>query len=62
MINDINTVHTTINGRITTQSTAAKAGGRLIILPVDVKIPPLPRPECATDIDWAVGCQRSTGY
>jgi hypothetical protein len=55
MLKAINTAHATTNGRITTQSIASRPGGRLIILPVDGKIPPLPRPEGATDIDWAVG-------
>ena len=62
MLNAINTARTTTNGRIATQSTASEPRYRLIILPVDGKIPPLSRPECAADIDWAVGWQRSTGY
>jgi hypothetical protein len=55
MIKDINTAPATINGRMAAKSTASKPGCRLIILPVDGKIPPLPRPEGATDIDWAIG-------
>jgi hypothetical protein len=44
------------------KSTTPKPGCRPIILPVDGKISPFSRPECAADIDWAVGWQRSTGY
>jgi hypothetical protein len=55
MINGINTAPATIDGRMPAKSTASKPGCRLIILPVDGKIPPLPRPEGATDIDWAIG-------
>ena len=62
MIKTINTARATTKGRMATQSTASRARYCPIILRVDGKIPPLSRPECAADIDLAVGWQRSTGY